>query len=180
MHKKFASLDALKTAVSEECELAGRTWKFLYPWNGSKRPAAFICGCEVSRVAKESLRVEQGVQTSCRAEGVDASVHVSISSAGVTTASARCQQGSASVESTFGNVTRAGQNTSPVPVDEAEGKSSTNVNQLHSKNRFLDFELKVHRREACSFFVVRANQSTCTQQTTEHHVCPLTCARSCA
>ena len=49
MNKVFPSLDAFKTAVWEECEEDGKTAKFLYPYYGKNRPAAFICGCELGR-----------------------------------------------------------------------------------------------------------------------------------
>lgn len=170
--KTFSSFDALKTAVSEHCEEEGTTWKFLYPWNGRLRPVAFICGCEVSRpeVKEEFRRVEQkntSGKANCRAEGTTSSVNMQVcednAAAAASATQGSCsgevefsssapeQRGESSSAPTEGLPSKAGVGTATLP--EHEVKPSNRARAVLGE-RYLEYELKVRKRECCSFFVV--------------------------
>lgn len=180
INKVFASLDALKTAVWEECEEDGKTAKFLYPYYGKKRPAAFICGCELGRQKVSDLgkfaplpasKVEMGgvgLSASCQADGADISMSMDVSKEGMTSVKAGAAKGSCSIHA---NIQGGSQTSQSSELPEAspsqfqstaqEGNSGVSnpeeeaaIREVRSCPRYLDHELRVQRREVCSFFVV--------------------------
>lgn len=190
VNKVFPSLDAFKTAVWEECEEDGKTAKFLYPYYGKNRPAAFICGCElgrrpVSELGKTTMtpgKVENeaaGLSTSCHAEGADINMSFEISKEGNTTLKVGVAKGSCSIGANMARDTQSSESTStpdarPTPAVAARGgmplghtEADGDLTEVRNCPRYIDYELRVQRREVCSFFVV--SFPACVSSTSAPH-----------
>lgn len=177
----FNSLSALRTAIAEDCEHQGKTFKYLFPYTGNKRPLACVCDCgtrrkvdSVKRQEDDGVRASMNVSCSVNtADGVAnaQAVHQGVAfvaceaRGGASRAHARGDQWEANVHvhaeggerssARADASAKAGCADAPPRTNEELGVEEESAS--FKGNPYLRHEFKVRNGEACSFWLVSSS-----------------------